>query len=131
MSTAGTVVAGQLEKAHDTYAREGGVDERILIVDDDQTVTGSVAEFLQREGYPIAVVPTGQEALRMVRETPVCLVLLSLRLPDTDGAEVLRQTQRLTAPPEVILLSGPDTARLVQKAIEYYPQPPEFAEASA
>ncbi len=29
------------------------------------------------------------------------------------------------------VLNGPDTARLVQKAIEYYPQPPEFAEAPA
>ena len=29
------------------------------------------------------------------------------------------------------MLNGPDTARLVQKAIEYYPEPPEFAEASA
>ncbi len=85
------------------------VEESILLVDDDRAVTGPVAEFLEAEGYPIAVVGTGKEALRLVRETPVSLVLLGLSLPDIDGAEVVRETQRIETPPEVIILAGPGT----------------------
>ena len=83
--------------------------ELILIVDDDQTASREAAGFLERQGYPVRVARTGREGLRMIRETPVSLVLLGLTSGDMDHARILREAGQAERPCEVLILAEPGT----------------------
>src|SRR2546428_220449 len=63
-----------------------GERDAVLVVDDDPDVALLLSDFLEREGYPVAVAPTGSEGLRLLREGSFALVLLDLNLPDADAA---------------------------------------------
>ena len=63
--------------------------ERLLLVEDDDTIAVTLARALASEGYDVERVSTGQEALR--RYLDADLVLLDLGLPDVDGLDVCRR----------------------------------------
>lgn len=64
--------------------------ERILVVDDEEDIRELVAYNLEKEGYAVTTVKTGEEALaRISREQPD-VVILDLMLPGLDGLEVCR-----------------------------------------
>lgn len=63
---------------------------RILIVEDDPSLRQLYeAEFLE-EGYTVATVDSGEEAVESVRQSPPDAVVLDIRLPGMNGLEVLR-----------------------------------------
>jgi len=64
---------------------------RLLVVDDSPTKRYVISSWLRRAGYQIAEAASGAEALRMVREPDIDLVVLDVRLPDADGFEVCEQ----------------------------------------
>jgi len=78
---------------------------RILVVDDDQTVSEVVARYLQREGYEVETVADGKVALDRALAHPPDLVVLDLMLPGMDGLEVCRRLRAL-APVPVIMLTA-------------------------
>ena len=63
---------------------------RILAVEDDQDLAELYASFLSWEGHDVLLAHDGKEAMRLLRERPD-VILLDLRLPDTDGAVLLRR----------------------------------------
>ena len=60
---------------------------RILVVDDDQAVRRSIDRALRLEGYDVATVPTGGEALESLAQAPPDALILDLGLPDIDGLD--------------------------------------------
>ena len=64
---------------------------QILIVDDDDTFRGMVAELLQRAGYETVQAETGEEALELARTDAPRLVLLDVNLPGTSGYAVCNE----------------------------------------
>ncbi len=65
--------------------------DTILVVDDSPTKRYVISSWLRRAGYDITEAASGAEALRMVREPDIDLVVLDVRLPDADGFEVCEQ----------------------------------------
>jgi DNA-binding response OmpR family regulator len=63
---------------------------RILIVEDEDILATTLSEVLEDEGYEALVARDGQDALRMMAERPMDLVLLDLMLPRMDGTTFLR-----------------------------------------
>ena len=63
---------------------------RILAVEDDQDLAELYESFLSWEGHDVLLAHNGREALRLLRERPD-VILLDLRLPDTDGAVLLHR----------------------------------------
>lgn len=61
---------------------------RILVVEDDPSISIPLREGLEREGFEVEVAPTGQAALQA---PPADLVLLDLGLPDLEGRVVCQQ----------------------------------------
>ena len=90
------------------------MQQRILVVDDDPTVSDVVARYLDHAGYAVAVVADGKVALDKAVADPPDLVVLDLMLPGMDGLEVFRQL-RAHAPVPVVMLTalGDETDRLV------------------
>jgi two-component system OmpR family response regulator len=67
------------------------VDRRILVVDDEKSITDLVAMALDLHGATVQVVHTGTDALRAVQDFRPHLVVLDVMLPDLDGFEVLKR----------------------------------------
>jgi DNA-binding response OmpR family regulator len=80
-------------------------DRRIMVVDDDPTVSEIVVKYLERDGFVVSAVPDGREALERARVELPELVVLDLMLPEVDGFEVCRQLREL-APIPVVMLSA-------------------------
>jgi len=64
---------------------------RILVVDDDPAVSGSLDRALRLEGYEVETASDGTEALRSLAVASPDAVVLDLQLPDVDGLEVCRR----------------------------------------
>jgi two-component system alkaline phosphatase synthesis response regulator PhoP len=64
--------------------------EKIVVVDDDENIQELVRYNLERNGYSVSCVATGEEALDEVRSVGPDLVILDLMLPGIDGYEVCR-----------------------------------------
>jgi len=90
-----------------------GEQDAILVVDADPEAALHLSDFLEREGYSIAVAGTGGEGLRRVRQERFALVLIDLELPDIDPTLIVTEAGRVEAPPEVIVVTGraPSTRR--------------------
>ncbi|MBI4862420.1 MAG: response regulator [Candidatus Riflebacteria bacterium] len=65
--------------------------QRILIVDDEETILDLLSEALFADGYEVMTASNGACALDRMRETPPDLVLLDLYMPVMDGYEVLEK----------------------------------------
>ncbi|MDZ4381098.1 MAG: response regulator transcription factor [Parvibaculum sp.] len=84
--------------------------KKILVVDDDDMLRGSLAEQLQlHEEFSCIAVATGAAGLDHVRANHVDLVLLDVGLPDMDGREVCRLMRKAGVKVPIIMLTGADT----------------------
>jgi two-component system OmpR family response regulator len=64
---------------------------RILVVDDEPSITDAVSTSLRYEGFDVEVADTGRAALASAQERPPDLIVLDVMLPDLDGLEVTRR----------------------------------------
>jgi two-component system OmpR family response regulator len=64
---------------------------RILVVDDEPSITDAVSTSLRYEGFEVEVAETGRSALASAQEHPPDLIVLDVMLPDLDGLEVTRR----------------------------------------
>jgi DNA-binding response OmpR family regulator len=78
---------------------------RVLVVDDDRTVSDVVARYLIREGHQVEAVADGVVALERASARPPDLVVLDLMLPGMSGLEVCRRIRDI-APIPVIMLTA-------------------------
>jgi len=65
--------------------------ETILIIEDEVEVRNFASRVLELEGYHILRAKDSEMGVMLVKEVPVSLVLLDLRLPEHSGWEVLEQ----------------------------------------
>jgi DNA-binding response OmpR family regulator len=87
---------------------------RILVVDDDPTVSEVVRRYLERDGFVVESAADGVTTLAAVAARPPDLVVLDLGLPGVDGLEVCRQL-RLSSPVPIVMLTarGAETDRIL------------------
>lgn len=79
--------------------------QRILIVDDDTSISELVSLYLEKEMFDTMCAEDGEEALKLFPEYKPNLVILDLMLPGIDGYEVCRRL-RAISPIPVIMLSA-------------------------
>jgi two-component system nitrogen regulation response regulator NtrX len=90
--------------------------ERILVVDDEERARDILADHLTPEGYDVVQAGDGEEAIRLVEQDDLNLVLLDLVLPGIDGIETLQQLVKLKPALPVIMISGQGTIETAVKA---------------
>ena len=83
-----------------------GMNGRILIVDDTDSVRHAIGEILADEGYETATAASGAEALDELRRRTFELVILDLVLPDQDGLELLDALHEEYPELPVVVVSG-------------------------
>lgn len=95
----------------------GETKATILIVDDVPANLNLLSEALEREGYRIQAVPTGELALQVIRQGRPDVVLLDVMLPGIDGFETCRRFKADPATcniPVIFLTVREDTAGVVE-----------------
>ena len=80
--------------------------QRVLVVDDDPTVSDVVRRYLERADYEVTLAGDGQGALDAVRSSRPDLVVLDLMLPGIDGLEVCRRLRRDDPNLPVVMLTA-------------------------
>jgi two-component system response regulator RegX3 len=87
---------------------------RVLLIEDEDSISAPLAEALDREGWSTEVAATGEGGLAAARERPPDLVLLDLMLPDIDGRDVCRSLRAESSVPIIMLTArGLETDRIV------------------
>ena len=77
----------------------------ILVVDDDKEIVGAIEIYLKKEGYNILKAYNGEEALDIVNNNEIHLIILDIMMPKKDGLETLEEIRKSKTIP-VILLSA-------------------------
>ena len=81
---------------------------RILIVEDESSLSEPLAYLLEREGYETAIAPDGLVAVAEFDKNGADLILLDLMLPGMSGTEVCREIRTRSAVP-IIMLTAKDS----------------------
>lgn len=81
---------------------------KILVVDDEPSITEFVSYALKKEGYRTDVADNGEDALELAAKNTYDLYVLDIMLPGMDGYELCRRLRAKTAAP-VLFLSARDT----------------------
>ena len=81
---------------------------RILIVEDDSTLSSGLARVLEGEGYAVDVVARGEDALAAAQQERFDLLILDIGLPGIDGFETLRRLRATGARVPVLILTARD-----------------------
>ena len=76
--------------------------EKILVVDDEQSLRDVLSIMLKRAGYTVTCVSDGEEAIEQVNKEIFDLVITDLRMPKIDGMEVLKAVK--SSSPETVVL---------------------------
>lgn len=89
----------------------------VLVVDDEPGIRELLAQILVDEGYTVATVATGEEALGALSREIFDVVLLDVQLPGLNGLEILRQLKASGNRVPVVMISGHATVEQAAEAV--------------
>ena len=92
--------------------------ERILVVDDDQSLREFLTITLGRDGFEVVAAASGPEALKAMAEAPADLALVDLKMPGMDGLEVLRRLKELSETVAVVIVTAFATTETAIQAMK-------------
>ena len=105
-----------MQKDHEHIDREPSVtpadqiagDEKVrtLVVDDEEIVRSFLIDVLTDEGYQVTAVSSGDEAVKLMTMENYDLIITDIKMPGTDGMEVLRVAKARDPNQNVIVMTG-------------------------
>ena len=87
-----------------------GKKRRILLVEDEESITVPLSEALSREGFDTSVAGSASAALELAKQVRPDLVLLDVMLPDGSGFDVARELRRDSRMPIIMLTARGEEA---------------------
>lgn len=94
------------------------LNKRILIVDDQETVSFFLREKLSQLGYEVSIASNGVEGLEVLKTEPINGILLDLEMPIMDGLTMLNRLRQRSSAVPVIVMSADPTRTTMLKASE-------------
>jgi DNA-binding NtrC family response regulator len=89
----------------------------VLIVDDEPLIRWSLRAHLEQAGFAVLDAETGSQALDKFGER-IALALVDLRLPDTDGLQLISEFKRRQPECSVILMTAYGTPEVAREALD-------------
>jgi DNA-binding NtrC family response regulator len=80
--------------------------ERILVVDDEQSMTQFLSIVLRKEGYQVTAVNNGREALERVKAEPFDVVITDIKMPGMDGIQLLQGVKKHDPSLPVVIMTA-------------------------
>jgi CheY-like chemotaxis protein len=84
---------------------------RILVIDDDDLVRGTVRAMLETVGHDVLLASNGDQGLRQLEKNPVDLVITDVFMPQKEGLETIRDMRRQGIETAVIVMTGGPSVR--------------------
>ena len=94
------------------------IRDKILIVEDDSSISGLIRTILSSNGYDVMTVENGTEAVSMISSHCPNLVVLDLGLPDMDGLDVIRAVREWTGLP-IVVVSARSFEKDIVQALDF------------
>ncbi|HAM33675.1 MAG TPA: hypothetical protein DDX05_04270 [Deltaproteobacteria bacterium] len=92
--------------------------DRILIVDDEESLRDALGKILSAEGYDVRLAGDGKEALGILGASPFDFLLCDLRMPVMGGLDLLREVTARGIPGTVIMMSAFGTVETALEAMK-------------
>jgi len=110
--------------------------KQILVVDDEPNLRRVLSAQLERDGYDVHTAEDGEQALQILKENHLDLVITDLKMPKLDGMELLRQAVALDDELPVVMITAHGTVdnaveALKTGAFDYLTKPFDQAEVRA
>jgi two-component system, NtrC family, response regulator HydG len=108
----------------------------LLLVDDEEPILRLLSEVGTRQGFAIQTSPTGLDAIEVLAQRHVDLMMVDLRMPEMDGLEVLRRARPFIGSTHVVLMTGYGSIDSAVEAIklgaaEYLQKPLDLSRVKA
>jgi len=81
---------------------------RILVIDDDPDVRGSLSKILTRAGYEVVVAAEGAAGIELQHNDPADVIITDIFMPGLDGLQTIRQLKKEGSVVRIIAVSGGD-----------------------
>lgn len=88
---------------------------RLLVVDDDESLRRITQLQLEEAGHEVLAAASGEDALRLLEEQPVALVITDFKMPGLSGLDLLKALQKSSPQTSVLMITAFGT---VQSAVE-------------
>ncbi|MFH0843855.1 MAG: sigma-54 dependent transcriptional regulator [Pseudomonadota bacterium] len=92
--------------------------ETILIVDDEKNYLVVLEALLSPEGYEIITAENATDALRLIRESDVDLVITDMKMPGLSGMELLEESKRIKSDLPIIMMTAYGTIEMAVEAMK-------------
>jgi DNA-binding NtrC family response regulator len=94
--------------------------ERVLVVDDEPLIRWSVSETLRQQGYRVVEAGDAETAIDAASDprTPFGVVVLDVRLPDSDDLTLLTKLRGLMSDARVIVMTAHGSSELTRSALD-------------
>ena len=79
---------------------------KILVIDDEQFITKSIKQHLEKEGCEVMTADTGEEGIEIFKSDPPDIILLDLNMPGMGGIETLKSIRKLNSDIIVIIITA-------------------------
>lgn len=111
-------------------------DIKILVLDDEARVREELKEFLLNSGFDVYTASLPSEGLKLLKKTPVDIMILDVKMPEMDGLEVLKKVKADYPQIEIIMISGHgDMSTVIEamrsQATDYFTKPFRLAEVQS
>lgn len=93
-------------------------DFRVMLVDDEVEFLETLVKRLKKRKLDVTAASSGKEALRILEEQPLDVVVLDVKMPDMDGIETLKQIKTIRPLVEVIMLTGHASVEVAIQGME-------------
>ena len=109
------------------------IPAKVLIVDDEKDFVEMFSLRLEQQGEKVSTAHSGMEALKVLENVAIDVVILDIRMPGMDGIDTLKQIKILYPIVEVILLTGHGSTETAVEgmklgAFDYLMKPADFEE---
>ncbi|MFQ5825362.1 MAG: sigma-54-dependent transcriptional regulator [bacterium] len=97
---------------------ENNTQYKILIADDEESITEGLSALLELQGYKTVTVNDGNGALTLLEKEPFNLVLVDLMIPGLNGLQILEALKKKEVLTEVIIITGKGTISTAVEAMK-------------
>ncbi|MBI5778828.1 MAG: sigma-54-dependent Fis family transcriptional regulator [Planctomycetes bacterium] len=91
---------------------------KILVVDDEEVIRNSLAEWLTDTGYESLTAADGPQALNIIKDADIDIMLADLKMPGMDGMQLMKQAQEINPDLSVIIMTAYGTIASAIDAIK-------------
>jgi two-component system response regulator AtoC len=90
---------------------------KILIVDDESIVRESLSDWLEGVGYEVEAAESGEEALRIIRQKKIKIMLADLVMPGMNGIELMKRAKQIVPTISTVIITAHATVQTAITAI--------------